>query len=145
MTRTATGTLRTVVRVANGIASWHLRVTNRAYPLGVLFILLLICVALVVGLSFLGTAVSIFTSVLVGLVIGYVARIIAPGRVRLGIVLTALAGIAGSLGGAIVARALHQGQLGRILLQLLAATLLVMVLSSKQRLRTRMFKKWATR
>jgi uncharacterized membrane protein YeaQ/YmgE (transglycosylase-associated protein family) len=111
----------------------------------VLFALLLICVALVVGLSFLGAAINILTSVLVGLVIGFVARIIAPGRVRLGIVLTALAGIAGSLGGAIVAKTLHQGQLGRILLQLLAATLLVMVLSSKQRLRSRKFKKKATR
>lgn len=110
-----------------------------------LFALLLICVALVVGLSFLGAAISILTSVLVGLVIGYAARIIAPGRVRLGLLFTAVAGIAGSLIGAIVAKTLDQGQLGRILLQLLAATLLVMALSPTQRLRARRAKKKATR
>jgi uncharacterized membrane protein YeaQ/YmgE (transglycosylase-associated protein family) len=103
----------------------------------VLFALLLICVALVVGLSLLGAVVSIVTSVLVGLLIGFAARVIAPGRVRLGLLLTAAAGIAGSLIGATIAKALDQAILGRFLLQLLAATLLVMVLGTRQRLRSR--------
>ena len=112
---------------------------------GVLFALLLICVALVVGLSLLGAVVSIFTSVLVGLLIGFAARVIAPGKVRLGLLLTAVAGIAGSLIGATVAKALDQGTLGRLLLQLLAATLLVMALGSRKRLRSRSNKRKARR
>jgi uncharacterized membrane protein YeaQ/YmgE (transglycosylase-associated protein family) len=115
------------------------------YPEGVLFVLLLVCVALVVGLSLIGAVVSILTSVLVGLLIGFAARVIAPGPVRLGLLLTAASGIAGSLIGTTVARVLHQGTLGRFLLQLLAATLLVMVLGTRQRLRSRSSKKKAKR
>jgi len=131
--------------VAEGTRVRYVPETPDPYPEGVLFALLLICVALVVGLSLIGAVVSILSSVLVGLLIGYAARVIAPGPVRLGLLLTAAAGIAGSLIGATVARVLDQGTLGRFLLQLLAATVLVMVLGSRQRLRSRSSKKKAKR
>lgn len=124
---------------------WPLRVIADLYPGRVLFALLVVCVVLVVGLSLISAAVSILTSVLVGLAIGFAARVIAPGSVRLGILLTAAAGIAGSLVGATVARTLHQGFLGRILLELLAATLLVMVLGTRQQLQARSARRKATR
>ena len=123
----------------------YVRETADPYAVEVLFALLLLCVALVVGLSLISAAVNIVTSVVVGLLIGFAARIIAPGSVRLGLLLTAAAGIAGSLIGATVARALHQGTLGRILLELLAATLLVMLLGSRKRLRARSNKRKARR
>jgi len=100
----------------------------------VLFALLVIVVVLFIVLPFIGaTLMSAVWALLVGLVLGLVARAIAPGRGRMGLMLTALVGIAGGLIGRIVARALntHSG-LGRLLLEVLAAAILVMIFRSTQ-------------
>ena len=99
-----------------------------------IFALLVVCVVLFVVLPFIGaTLMSILWALLVGLVIGLVARAIAPGEGRIGLGMTALAGVAGGLIGRVVARALNtHSSLGRLLLEVLAAAILVMVFRNTQ-------------
>lgn len=104
---------------------------DRRPTLGVvLFALLLLCLVLFVVLPFVGaTFISLLWALLVGLVLGTIAQVIAPGRSgRLGLLMTSLVGVFGSLLGTVAARALDAGGVGRLLLQIAAAVLLVMVL-----------------
>ena len=94
-----------------------------------LFALLLVCVTLFVVLPFIGaTFWALVTTLLVGLVLGSLARLIAPGNGPMGCLFTSLVGVAGGLIGTAVARAVDTGSFGRLLLQVAAAVLLVMVL-----------------
>ncbi|MCW2499477.1 MAG: hypothetical protein JWN87_1153 [Frankiales bacterium] len=94
-----------------------------------LFALLVLCLVLFVVLPFIGATVSaLLTTLLVGLLLGAVARLIVPGRGPTGCLTTSLVGVAGGLLGTLAARALHTGSLGRLLLQVAAATLLVIIL-----------------
>ena len=100
-----------------------------------LLAVLLVCVALFVVLPLVGAAVNVLWALLLGLLLGLVARAIAPGRGRLGTLTTALVGVAGGLLGGAAARALELGDLGRITLQVLAAVGLVTVLRNQRALR----------
>lgn len=94
-----------------------------------LFAVLLLCLVLFVVLPFLGATLwALLSTLLVGLVLGAVARLIAPGRSPMGCLFTSLVGVAGGLLGTAVSRALDTGGLARLLLQIVAATLLVIVL-----------------
>ena len=95
-----------------------------------LFAVLVVCIALFVVLPFVGATLwSLFTAFVVGLLLGFVARMIAPGSSgRMGVLLTSLIGIAGSLIGTAISRALDTGGFGRLLLQLGAAVVLVVAL-----------------
>ena len=98
------------------------------YPRRVLLALLVVIVVLFVVLPAIGAALwSLLTTLLVGLVLGAIARVIAPGRGRMGLLFTAVVGVAGSLLGNLVAELLDTGDLGHLLLQVLSATVLVMV------------------
>jgi uncharacterized membrane protein YeaQ/YmgE (transglycosylase-associated protein family) len=55
--------------------------------------------------------VQILGLILIGLVIGILARLVLPGRQRIGVALTLLLGIAGALVGGIVASALGTGDI----------------------------------
>jgi uncharacterized membrane protein YeaQ/YmgE (transglycosylase-associated protein family) len=55
--------------------------------------------------------VQILGLILIGLVIGILARLVLPGRQRIGVALTLLLGIAGALFGGIVASALGTGDI----------------------------------
>jgi uncharacterized membrane protein YeaQ/YmgE (transglycosylase-associated protein family) len=95
----------------------------------VLLWLLVACLVLFVVLPFVGaTLVALLTTLVLGLVLGAVARVIAPGRTRMGLLMTAVVGVLGALLGTVAARALDTGGFGRLLLQVGAAVLLVMVL-----------------
>jgi uncharacterized membrane protein YeaQ/YmgE (transglycosylase-associated protein family) len=95
----------------------------------VLFALLLVCVVLFVVLPFVGaTLVSLLATLVVGLLLGAIARLIAPGNGPMGCLFTSLVGVAGGLIGTAVARAVDTGGFGRLLLQIAAATVLVIVL-----------------
>jgi uncharacterized membrane protein YeaQ/YmgE (transglycosylase-associated protein family) len=99
----------------------------------VLFALLVLCVLLFVVIPVFATIGQAIVAVVVGLVLGFLARAVAPGRGSIGLVLTALVGIAGGLIGRIVARALHyNGQIGRFLLEVLAASVLVIAVRTFQ-------------
>ena len=62
-----------------------------------------------------------------GLVIGVVARLVVPGRQRVGLLLTTLLGVVGSLGGAYLVGAADPGLgvLGRFVVAVAVAALLI--------------------
>lgn len=98
-----------------------------------LFLLLIVAIALFVVLPFIGaTLVSVLQAAFVGLILGLLARAIAPGKGRLGLGMTILAGVVGGLVGRIAARALETGRLGQLLLELLASAVLVMAFRRSQ-------------
>jgi uncharacterized membrane protein YeaQ/YmgE (transglycosylase-associated protein family) len=95
----------------------------------VLLAVLVFCVLLFVVLPFVGATLSaLLSTLLVGLVLGAIGRVIAPGSGRMGCLTTSLVGVAGALIGTAASRALETGTLGRWLLEIGAATVLVMVL-----------------
>jgi uncharacterized membrane protein YeaQ/YmgE (transglycosylase-associated protein family) len=101
----------------------------------VLLAVLLFCVLLFVVLPFVGaTLTALLSTLLVGLVLGAIGRAIAPGSGRMGCLTTSLVGVAGALIGTAASRALHTETLGRWLLEIGAATALVMVLRPRRAL-----------
>lgn len=94
-----------------------------------LLAVLIVCLVLFVLLPLVGAAFATLVSTLLfGLLIGCLARVIAPGRTRRGLVFTALAGVAGALCGSLLAELLHTGNIGRFLLQIGAAVAVVALL-----------------
>ena len=77
-----------------------------------LILLLIVVLVVLLGIAVLGLVFKLLWLALIGLVIGALARAILPGRQEIGLLMTALCGIGGSLLGGIVADALD---LGRIL------------------------------
>ena len=101
-----------------------------------LLAVLVICIVLFVVLPFVNATFWALASTLVsGLLLGVIARVIAPGRSRTGLLFTTLVGVAGSLVGTAVARGLHTGTGGRLLLQIGAAVALVLVLRPSKGIR----------
>ena len=98
-----------------------------------LFALLLICVALFVVLPLIGAALNVLWALVLGFLLGLLARVIAPGGGRLGLLFTTVAGVAGAMIGAVVARLVGTGGFGRLLLQLLAAVVVVLGLRREPR------------
>ena len=82
-----------------------------------LIALILIVLFMAFGFGLLGFALSVFWTLIwysiVGLVIGGLGRLLVSGRQQLGLVETALFGIAGALLGGIVANDILDGFVGR--------------------------------
>jgi uncharacterized membrane protein YeaQ/YmgE (transglycosylase-associated protein family) len=99
-----------------------------------LFAVFLICLVLFVVLPIVGATLwALLSTLLVGLILGAVARMIAPGRGPMGCLTTALVGVFGGLLGTAAARAWDdKGGFARLLLQIACAVLLVMVLRPKK-------------
>lgn len=92
-------------------------------------VLLVLSILLFVVLPLIGaTLMQLVWALVTGLVLGGLARLIVPGRTKLGCLTTALVGVAGSLLGTVAARALETGWFGRTLLQVGVAVVLVLVL-----------------
>jgi uncharacterized membrane protein YeaQ/YmgE (transglycosylase-associated protein family) len=103
-------------------------------------LILLIVIVILVGFGFglLGFALSVLWSLfwygVVGLVIGGLARLVVSGRQEMGLVETALCGIAGSLLGGIIANDLFDfGWILQFLTAVIVAALLVMLFDSGSR------------
>ena len=95
-----------------------------------LFALLVVCVVLFVVLPFIGaTLMAAVWALLVGLVLGLIARSIAPGHGRISLTMTALLG---GLIGRVVAEGMDTGRLGAFLLEVLTTAVLVMVARGAQ-------------
>jgi uncharacterized membrane protein YeaQ/YmgE (transglycosylase-associated protein family) len=87
---------------------------------------LLAVVFFVVGIAVLGFVAHLLWWLIAGLVIGALARLVLPGTQPIGIVATALFGIAGSFIGAILAHALDwDSTIVQLLLSIAVAALLV--------------------
>ena len=102
-----------------------------------LFALLVLCLLLFVVLPFVGaTLMGLLSTLLVGLVLGALARLIAPGSGKMGCLTTSLVGVLGGLLGTAAARALETGSFVRLLLQVASAVALVMVIRPPRGART---------
>jgi uncharacterized membrane protein YeaQ/YmgE (transglycosylase-associated protein family) len=94
--------------------------------------LILIVLLLAFGIGLLGFALAVIWSLIwygiVGLVIGGLGRLVVSGRQDIGLLETALFGIAGSLLGGIIANdVLDVGWLGQFLTAVIVAAVLVLL------------------
>ena len=102
--------------------------------MGLVVILLLAVVVLaVVGAAVMGIVAQLLWWALIGLVIGALARLVVPGPRGLGLLETALFGIAGALLGGIVARALDVGGVIQFVIAVLVAAVLIAAFGSASR------------
>jgi len=103
----------------------------------VLFALLVLCLLLFVVLPFIGATIwALLSTLFVGLILGALARMIAPGSGPMGCLTTSLVGVFGGLLGTIASQALDTGSLARLLLQVASAVVLVMVIRPNRGVRT---------
>ena len=77
----------------------------------------------------------IVTIVIVGLVVGALARLVVPGRNPIGIGMTILLGIVGAIVGGLIGRAIGAGMLITLLLEIAVAAALVYAISGSRRRR----------
>ena len=102
----------------------------------ILLILLAVIVLVVVGVAVIGFVLKLLWWVLLGLLIGALARLIIPGRQAMGWLMTALVGIGGALLGGILGDALDVGGFVQFLIAVAVAAVLVMLLGGGLRGRT---------
>jgi uncharacterized membrane protein YeaQ/YmgE (transglycosylase-associated protein family) len=100
---------------------------NNTGVLAILILLLAVVVLIALGAAVVGFAIKLFVWALVGLVIGALARLILPGLQPIGLLRTALLGIAGALGGGILGDALDTGGFLQFVMAVLIAAILVVL------------------
>jgi uncharacterized membrane protein YeaQ/YmgE (transglycosylase-associated protein family) len=99
----------------------------------ILLIILAVIVLVVIGVAVIGFVLKLLWWVLVGLLIGALARLLIPGRQAMGWLMTALVGIGGSILGGIIAHALDLGGFVQFLIAVVVAALLVLLVSGGMR------------
>lgn len=88
--------------------------------------ILLLIIVLLVGGAILGVALNLLWYLLVGLVIGALARLVVPNTAGMSLIATSLFGIAGALlGGMVANEVLGLGRLGSLLASVAVAALLL--------------------
>jgi uncharacterized membrane protein YeaQ/YmgE (transglycosylase-associated protein family) len=98
----------------------------------VVVVLLALVVLLVLGWVIVGLVFKLLWWALIGLAIGALARAILPGRQRIGLLMTAGVGIAGSLLGGILARAFGWGGIVQFLLAIALAAAAIVLLEGRR-------------
>jgi uncharacterized membrane protein YeaQ/YmgE (transglycosylase-associated protein family) len=100
-----------------------------------ILVLLAVLVLLFVVLPLIGLALwAVVSTVIVGVVIGALARLIIPGTQPIGVLATVLAGLSGSIvGGFLGQHVLGVDRLGTILIEVAVAAVVVLGLSTAQR------------
>lgn len=101
--------------------------------MNVLFFLLLLVLALAVAGTIIGGLVTLLGWAIVGLVIGALARLTVRGTAGLGVFRTILCGIAGAIGGGLLANALDLGDLLEFVASVIVAAVLVALVSRGSR------------
>jgi uncharacterized membrane protein YeaQ/YmgE (transglycosylase-associated protein family) len=102
--------------------------------MSVIVILLIVVLVLLLAGSLVGLAFSLLWLALTGLVIGALGRLVLPGRQEIGLLATALVGIAASLLGGILANLFDVGWVVQFLVAVaLAAIGITLFASSEQR------------
>jgi uncharacterized membrane protein YeaQ/YmgE (transglycosylase-associated protein family) len=99
----------------------------------VVVVLLVVILLLLVGGALLGLAVELVWLVLTGLIIGALGRLILPGRQEIGLLTTALIGIAASLLGGVLGDVFNAGWIVRFLVAVALAAIGVTLVSSRER------------
>jgi len=95
--------------------------------MNVLFFLVLLVVVLMIAGTIVGGLVALLWWALVGLLIGALARLLVHGTSGLGMLPTILSGIAGAVGGGLVANALDLGGLLEFVVAVLVAAVVVSI------------------
>ena len=104
--------------------------------MAVVLILLAVVLVLLLAGSLIGLAFSLLWLVLTGLIIGALGRLVLPGRQEIGLLATALVGVAASLLGGILANLFDVGWFIQLLVAvLLAAVGIALFAGSEQRRR----------
>ncbi len=95
--------------------------------------LAIIVALLILGVIVFGAVLHLIGYLVVGLIIGALGRMLLPGQQEIGLLATALYGIAGSIAGGLVAdRILHSGSLVRLGTSVLCSAVLVALLTQKR-------------
>jgi uncharacterized membrane protein YeaQ/YmgE (transglycosylase-associated protein family) len=97
----------------------------------VILALLAVLIVLFVVLPLIGLALwALLSTIVVGLIIGGLARLVIPGSQPIGFLATVMSGLSGSLiGGFLGQHAFHIGYLGTVLLEVAIAAAMVAVLA----------------
>lgn len=98
-----------------------------------LLILIAIIALLIVGAAVVGLVLKLLWWALVGLVIGWLGKLLVPGFQPIGWLATILYGIAGALLGGIVADAVGTGGFVQFLIAIAAAAVLIAVVGGWRR------------
>jgi uncharacterized membrane protein YeaQ/YmgE (transglycosylase-associated protein family) len=99
----------------------------------VVVILLVVILALLLAGALVGLAVELLWLAITGLIIGGLGRLVLPGRQAVGLLPTALVGIAASLLGGILADVFDAGWLVRFLVAVALAAIGITLLGSVRR------------
>jgi uncharacterized membrane protein YeaQ/YmgE (transglycosylase-associated protein family) len=101
----------------------------------VVIVLIAIVLILLVAGSLVGLAFSLLWLVLTGLIIGALGRLVLPGRQEIGLVATALVGVAASLLGGILADLFDVGWFIQLLVAILLAAVGIALFAGSERSR----------
>jgi uncharacterized membrane protein YeaQ/YmgE (transglycosylase-associated protein family) len=101
----------------------------------VIVILLVVIVALLLAGALVGLALELLWLALTGLIVGGLGRLVLPGKHEVGLLATALVGIAASLLGGVLADLFDAGWLVRFLVAVALAAIGITLLSSTERRR----------
>jgi uncharacterized membrane protein YeaQ/YmgE (transglycosylase-associated protein family) len=99
----------------------------------VVFILLVVIVALLLAGALVGLALELLWLALTGLIVGGLGRLVLPGKHEVGLLATALVGIAASLLGGVLADLFDAGGLVRFLVAVALAAIGITLFSSTER------------
>lgn len=105
------------------------------YGIGVILAIFAVLVILFVVLPLIGMALwALLTTIVVGLIVGGLGRLVVPGAQPIGFLATVGAGLCGSiLGGFFGQHVFHIGWFGTLLLEIAIAAALVAVLAGRLR------------
>lgn len=96
------------------------------------------------ALALLGAALwALLSTLVVGLIIGLLGRLVVPGRQPIGLIATVLIGFLGAIGGSLVGHALGTGHVLTIVLEVAIAGLLVAGYTGSRRGRLHMARRRA--
>ena len=99
----------------------------------VVAILLVVILALLLAGAFIGLAFELFWLAITGLIVGGLGRLVLPGKHEVGLLSTALVGIAASLLGGVLADLFDAGGFVRFLVAVALAAVGITLLSSTER------------
>jgi uncharacterized membrane protein YeaQ/YmgE (transglycosylase-associated protein family) len=100
--------------------------------LEIVVVLIVVILALLLAGSLIGLAFELFWLVVTGLIVGGLGRLVLPGRQEIGLLTTALVGIAASLLGGILADLFDAGWLVKLLVAIALAAIGITLLSGTE-------------
>ena len=99
--------------------------------MGVVAVLVVVILVLLLAGTLVGLAFELLGLVLTGLIVGALGRLVLPGTQRVGLLTTALVGIAASLLGGLLADVFNAGWLVRFLVAVALAALGITLVQSR--------------